>query len=142
MNRFTFPVTMTPDEIDGGYVVTFRDLPEAITQGDTKRECLAEATDCLEEAIAARIDDGLNIPVPSKRKKGEEVVTVPLQTAMKAALYLTMKEKGISKVELARQLHIHEKEVRRILDPHHGTKLPTMERALSALGKRAELHVF
>ena len=61
---------------------------------------------------------------------------------MKAALYLTMEEKDISKVELARQLHIHEKEVRRILDPHHGTKLQTMERALCALGKRAELRVF
>ena len=142
MSRFTYPVTLTPDKIDGGYVVTCRDLPEAITQGNSVKECLEEAADCLEEAIAARIDDGLDIPIPSKPRKGEERISVPLQTAIKADLYLAMKEAGISKVELARQLHMHEKEVRRILDPHHGTKLPTMERALSALGKRAELYVF
>jgi len=59
MSRFTYPATLTPDKKDGGYVVTFRDLSEAITQGDTIKECLTEAADCLEEAIAARITDGL-----------------------------------------------------------------------------------
>ena len=43
--------------------------------------------------------------------------------------------------ELARKMGTHEKMVRRILDPHHGTKLPTMERTLFALGKHAELHI-
>ena len=141
MQRFTYPVTLTPDEVDGGFVVTFRDLPEAITQGDTVEECLVEAADCLEEAIAARIDDGLELPLPSKRERGENVVSVPVQTSMKAALYLAMREAGVSKTELARTLRVHEKEVRRILDPHHGTRPPTMERALSALGRRVELRV-
>ena len=51
MTNFAFPVQLTPDNDDGGYVVTFRDLPEAITQGDSVSECLTEAVDCLEEAI-------------------------------------------------------------------------------------------
>jgi hypothetical protein len=38
-------------------------------------------------------------------------------------------------------LNIHEKEVRRILDPHHATKLSTMERTLAALGQRIELQI-
>ncbi|WP_222427196.1 type II toxin-antitoxin system HicB family antitoxin [Hyella patelloides] len=45
MKRFTFPAILTPDN-DGGFVVTFRDLPEAITQGDTEQQALIEATDC------------------------------------------------------------------------------------------------
>lgn len=139
MFRFTYPVILTPDEEDGGYVVTCRDLPEAITQGNTIDECLSEAADCLDEVIAGRVEDGADIPAPSKRKKGEHLVSVPLQTAMKAALYISMQEAGITKVELARQIGANEKEVRRILDPHYGTKLPTMERALNALGKHAEL---
>ena len=49
-------------------MVTCRDLPEAITQGETREEALAEAADCLEEAIAARIDDGRDIPSPSAPK--------------------------------------------------------------------------
>jgi antitoxin HicB len=77
----------------------------------------------------------------SQPQNGEYLVAVPAQTALKAALYLAMREKGISKVELASILNIHEKEVRRILDPHHATKLLTMERTLAVLGQRVELQI-
>ncbi len=140
MRSFTYPATLTPDE-DGGFVVTFRDLPEAITQGDTLDAALLEAADCLEEAVAGRIDDGLDIPAPSPRQKGESLVAVPLQMAMKAALYLAMREQGVSKSALARRLEVDEKVARRLLDPHHGTRLPLMNRALALLGRRAELRV-
>ena len=69
MARFTYPAVFTPDE-DGGFVVTFPDVPEAITQGDTIEECLAEAIDCLEEAIATHISEGLKVPTPSKSPRG------------------------------------------------------------------------
>lgn len=141
MDRFSFPVTLTLDKDDGGFVVTFRDLPEAITQGETHEECITEAMDCLEEAIAGRIDENLDIPPPSKPKRGEKVVHLPLQMSLKAALHLAMREAHITKVELARLMKIDEKEVRRMVDPHHGTKLPTIERALKVLGKHAEVHV-
>ena len=35
MLRFTYPATLIRDRKDGGYVVNCRDIPEAITQGDT-----------------------------------------------------------------------------------------------------------
>jgi len=60
---------------------------------------------------------------------------VPALTAAKAALYLALRESGISKSELAARLGCDEKEVRRLLDPRHPSKLPRIERALSALGK-------
>ena len=50
-SRFSFPVTLTTDEVDGGFTVTFRDLPEAITQGENIEDALNEAADCLEEAV-------------------------------------------------------------------------------------------
>jgi len=141
MYRFAYPARLTPDKEDGGYVVTFRDVPEAITQGDDLEEALREAADCLEEAIAGYIDDGREIPPPSRRRAGEHLVHLPLQMAMKAALHLATRERGITKSELARRLGVDEKEVRRLLDPRHGTRLPTMERALAALGKQVELKV-
>ena len=45
--NFVYPVTLTPDP-DGGFVVTFPDWPEAITQGETRDQALEEAADCLE----------------------------------------------------------------------------------------------
>jgi antitoxin HicB len=141
MRAFVYPARFTADKHDGGYVVTFRDLPEAITQGDTLDECLDEAAGALQAAIEGRIMDGLDIPAATAPKRGERPVAVPVQTALKAALYLAMREAGITRVELARRLHIDEKEARRMLDPHHATKAERLEHALAMLGKHAELRV-
>jgi antitoxin HicB len=136
MERTVYPVQFTPDTIDSGFTVTCRDFPEVITQGDTQAACLAEAADCLEEAVASRITRGADIPEPSAPLDGEEMVPVPLTMSLKAALYLAMKEEGISKSELARRMQCDEKDVRRMLDPRHLTKAPAIERALAALGRR------
>lgn len=141
MQQFTFPIKITPDKVDGGFVVTCRDLPEAITQGDSLDECIEAAEGALQAAIEARIERAMNIPAPSLARKREVQVSVPLTTALKAATYLSVREKGLSKSDLARILGIDEKEARRILDPRHRTKLATFEQVLHALGKRVEVTV-
>jgi len=78
---------LTRDRNDGGFVVTCRDFPEAITQAETPDEAMLEAADCLEEAIAARIDDGRDIPMPTEVMRGEKLVSVPPSMALKAAVY-------------------------------------------------------
>lgn len=139
--RFIYPVKLTRDRKDGGYVVTCRDVPEAITQGENLEDALAEAEGALQAALEARIEDGMEIPAPSAPKRGERLAATPITTALKAAVYLSMREQGVSKSELARRMQIHEKEARRMLDPKHPTKVPTLERALAVLGLRAELAV-
>ncbi|MEW6669393.1 MAG: type II toxin-antitoxin system HicB family antitoxin [Thermodesulfobacteriota bacterium] len=136
MQSFVYPATLTADEEEGGFVVTFTDLPEAITQGDDLEEALEEARDCLDEAIANRIMLGMPIPRPSRISKGRHPVTVPAQTASKAALYLALRKANISKMELARRLNCDEKEMRRLLDPRHPSKLPRIEAALAAVGQK------
>jgi len=136
MQSFIYPATLIPDNQDGGFVVKFIDLPEAITQGESVEDALLEASDCLEEAIANRITMGLPIPYPSTI--GNEQYAVPLraQMAAKAALHVAIQEIGISKVDLAERLGCDEKEVRRLLDPHHSSKIPRIETALSAVHKQ------
>ena len=46
-----FPVNLKHDKNDGGFVVTFPDIPEAITQGNTVEEALAMAHEALETAL-------------------------------------------------------------------------------------------
>ena len=140
-SRFSFPVTLTTDEVDGGFTVTFRDLPEAITQGENIEDALNEAADCLEEAVANRVIRRLPIPTPSETNENEYLITTPLQTSFKASIWLAMQEKNINQTQLAKTLNVDEKEVRRILDPSHNTKLETLERSLLALGKRPVLYV-
>jgi antitoxin HicB len=141
MRDFSYPVVLTEDAADGGFVVTFPDLPEAITQGDGATDALFQAADALEEAVAGRIRRGDDIPAPSLPRPGLQVVPVPAQTAVKAALYLALRETGLSKVELAARLGCDEKEVRRLLDPRHPSKLPRLQAALAALGKRLALRL-
>jgi antitoxin HicB len=139
MRDFAYPVTLTRSTDLGGFVVTFKDVPEAITQGEDLPDALWQAADCLEEAIAGRIRRGDVIPAPSKPRRGQRLVPVPAPMAAKAALYLAMREAGISNLELARRLGCDEKEVRRMLDPRHATKLPRIQAALEILGKRLVL---
>ena len=139
MRQFTYPMKQTRDRHDGGFVVTCRDCPEAITQAETPDEAMLEAADCLEEAIAARIDDGRDIPMPTEVMRGEKLVSVPPSMALKAAVYLAVREAGLSNSELARRMQLDEKEARRILDPHHPTKIARIEAALSVLGRHVQL---
>jgi antitoxin HicB len=135
MYRFIYPAILTPEE-EGGLTVRFVDLSEAITQGEEEEDALREAADCLEEAIANRIAMGLQVPKPSRIKKGYYPVLLSAQMAAKAALYVAIREASISKTELARRLNCDEKEVRRLLDPRHPSKLPRIEAALAAVGQK------
>ena len=141
MRSFSYPVTLCPDATGRRFTVTFRDLPEAITQGTRGKDALAQAADCLDEAIANRIVLRLDIPAPSRPRKGQPVVPVPPLMAAKAALHVAMREAGISNVQLARLVGCNEKEIRRMLDPRHGTRLPRLQEAVAALGKRLVLAV-
>lgn len=141
MERFTYPATLTPDEEDGGYVVTFADVPEAITQGESLEDSLDAGAGALEAAIAGSILDARDIPAPSAPARGQHRVAVPALMAAKAALYLAVREAGINQSELARRLDCDEKEVRRMLDPRHATRINRLESALAALGRRLVVDV-
>ena len=134
MNRFEYAVSLKSD--GDGLVVTCRDLPALITQGDNEADALREAADAMDEVFAVFMKQGLAFPTPSKAKRGEHMVAPPAETIAKAALHTAMDEAGISKIQLARQLGVDEKEVRRLLDPHYGSKLPRIAEAISLLGKK------
>ena len=60
----TYPAVFTP-EPEGGFTVTFRDVPEAITYGDTIEEAAMMAEDALETALSIYIDRRAPLPTPS-----------------------------------------------------------------------------
>jgi len=78
MREFAYPARFAPDKKDGGYVVSFRDISEAITQGETADECREEAAGALQAALEGRIMSNLDIPKASKPKRGEYLIAVPV----------------------------------------------------------------
>ena len=107
--------------------MTFLDLPEVITQGDDTPDALCQGADCLEEAIAGRIRRHDGIPEPSAVRPSNYAIALSAQMAAKAALYLALCQAGITQVQLAKRLHCDEKEVRRLLDPRHASKLSSLD---------------
>ena len=136
--RFIYPALLEHGE---DVVVSFRDLPECLTSGDDTDEALLEAEDALEEAIAGRILDGEDIPIPSSPLPGEYPVTVPADTAAKAALTLALRASGMTQAELAKGLGVHDRVVRRMLDPRVDASVSSINDALRILGRELVIEV-
>jgi antitoxin HicB len=130
-----YPAALTPDP-DGGFTVTFRDVAEAITEGDTREETLQRAEDALESALAMYIVAKDPLPVPSQAEAREEMVPLSALGMAKAALYDAMCEQGVGRAELARRLRWHLPQVNRVLDLCHASRMEHVEAALAALGLR------
>lgn len=135
-----FPARFEPDP-DGGFVVTFRDIPEAITQGDTLEEARAMAADALLTAMDFYIEDNRTVPQPSALQDGEQLVILPLSVVAKVALLNLVVEKRQRPIDLARAMGIKRQEVTRLLDLKHATKIDTLAQAFAALGHELELSV-
>jgi antitoxin HicB len=130
-----YPATLTPDP-DGGFTVTFRDVPEAITEGDSREEALLRAEDALESGLAMYVAAKEPLPAPSAAQPGEAIVPLSALGMAKAALYEAMRDQGVGLAELARRLRWHLPQVARVLDLRHASKMEQVETALAALGLR------
>lgn len=132
-----YPATFTND--DGTLLVRFRDIPEAITCGDDADDAMVQAVDCLESAFVFYMDKRLPIPAPSELQDGEHAIYLPVSAQTKIALYHEMLTQGITKAELARRLSVNQKQVDRLWDLTHSSKLEMLEKAFSAIGKRLNM---
>ena len=132
--RYAYPYESLPQP-EGGFTVTFPDVPEAVTQGDTEKEAAAMAEDALVTALSFYTDRDEPLPRPSP-PHGRPLAYVPPLVAAKLALHDAMLAAGVSNVALARQLGTDEKTVRRLRDPLHQSRINQVDAALRALGKR------
>ena len=136
-----FPVTLTPDKVDGGFVVTFPDIPEAITQGDTVKEALSMAQDALETALEFYFEDKRAVPAPSKPKRGQNVIELSASLSAKVLLLNEMVTQNVRPAELARRLNTTPQEVNRLTNLRHTTRIDAIAAALHAMGRRLEISV-
>ena len=93
-HRFAYAVRLTP-AAEGGYGVTCRDLPPLITQGEDCPDAVAQAADAMDEVVAALMRGTHDLPVASRRRRGEVNVAPPTATVMQATDYIAM---GVARV--------------------------------------------
>lgn len=133
-----FPARLKREENDT-FTVTFRDVPEAITFVEDRRNPNPIASEALATALSFYVEAGRPCPVASELKRGEVMIYLAAATVAKLALYETMRAQGITQSELARRLGCHRQHVARIVDPAHNTNFDVLEAALAAVNKRAAL---
>ncbi len=134
-----YPAKLTPE--DGGYLVTFRDIPEAITQGDTEGEAIQMAADALATAMEFYFEDRRPVPLPSDLRRGEVGIPLPSGFSAKVLLLNEMLGQGVTPAELARRLGTSPQVVNRIVNLGHATKIDTIDEALRALGVSLSLSI-
>jgi antitoxin HicB len=139
MKTYTYKATLEPGDKKGVTVVTFRDVPEAITEGRGENDALVQAQDALGLALLSYPMRGL--PLPAAKSRAGKAITPDAEVGAKLALLEAFADSGMTKTDLARELGKDEKEVRRLLDPMHATKLPSLSRALAVFGKRLVIGV-
>jgi antitoxin HicB len=140
MRTFVYHARFEPGE-DHGIVVSFADVPEAITQGDDEADAYAQAEEALGLALLTYPARGLPLPRAKTRGAGLVPVAVEPEVAAKLAVIEAVRIAGITKSEFARRIGKDEKEARRILDPRHATKLATLTAVLRELGQRLVIGV-
>ena len=136
---FDYPVTLTPD--DGIILVTFPDVPEAITFGADEDEALLQAVDALGTALSFYVDGRKPLPTPSPAE-GRPVVRPSALECAKLGIYQAMTEQGIKKSELARRLGWHMPQVDRLFDLRHASRLNQIEAAARVLGRHVEVRIY
>jgi antitoxin HicB len=134
-----YPAHLEPAE-EGGFIVTFPNIPEAITQGEDETDALVWAQDALETMLESYMDDRQRIPYPSS-VDGRPVVVLPVVAAGKVILHNTLLDAGKTKADLARMLNLAPTLVNRLLSLRYKSRIEQIETELAAFGKRLVVDV-
>jgi len=136
-----FPVILTEDGEDGGFIVTFPDIPEAITQGETREEALVMAKEALELALEFYFDDKRAVPEPSRLQENQEAVELDASFTAKVLLLNEMVKQNVKPAELARRMNTTPQEINRLTNLRHTTRIDGIAHALSVMGRTLDMHV-
>lgn len=132
-----YPINLEP--CDGGYVVSFPDIPEALTQGDDREDALSMGLDALVTAFEFYFEDGHKVPPPGDVTG--DYVELPASVVAKVLMLNAFVDSSLTQVELATRMGVKKQEVTRLFDLKHSTKIDTIQKALKAIGKSLELSI-
>ncbi len=131
-----YPAIFEPQK-PAGFFVRFIDIPEAVTQGQTKDECEFNGAEVLSLILEEYIESGRAIPTPKQRVKGAHYIAPDAK--VQAAILMRLARGDRSLADLARALETSWPSAKRLEDPRHYPTLKQLEKAAAALGKKLVL---
>lgn len=134
-----YPAVIKPD--GDGWLITFPDVPEALSAGSTHEQAVEMAKDALVTSLEFYFEDKREIPMPSRLKRGQLAIELPPSVAAKVLLLNEMVRQRVRPAELAKRMGTTPQEVNRLTQLTHATKIDGIGSALHVLGKRLEVSV-
>ena len=134
-----YPAKIEKKTDDGTYyLVTFRDIENCFTQGETEKEAYDNAQDVLGYMLQDYIDDELPLPKSSSMLKNEIMIEPLPEVSIPLLIYLARTRHGLSQVQAAKLLKVSKQ---RYFDIEHGKNLTmkTLGRVMRALGLKANI---
>ena len=77
----SFTAVIEPDEVDGGYVVTFPAIPDLATQGEAFEEARRMAEECLCGYLEVLRETGRPLPAPGAATPSGRATIVDIHIA-------------------------------------------------------------
>lgn len=91
-----YRMEIVEDKEEGGYVVSFPELPGCITCGETIEAAVANAKDAKKEWLAAAIEDGIEIHDPEDLEEYSGQFKIRMPRSLHRMLAEQSKREGIS----------------------------------------------
>jgi antitoxin HicB len=124
---------------NGWWLVRFPGIPEALTEGETEDEARRNAVDCVIATLEGYMKAGRPLPRQGAGHSGANRAVLPSLVTAKLAVYETLRNRGWSKLRLAKELGMPENSIRRLLDLRHSSQMWIIDEALGKMN--AELAI-
>ena len=94
--RLPYRIELTPDPDEGGFTVSFPDLPGCLTAGDTVEKAYRNGADAKREWILAAMEEGIPIPEPDAAETYSGQFKLRLPRSLHRQLAMQSKREGVS----------------------------------------------
>lgn len=94
--KLSYKMEIIEDKDEGGFVVSFPELPDCITIDETINEAIENAKDAKEEWLTAALEDGIDIPAPHSLDDYPGQFKLRIPKSLHRSLAEHSKQEGIS----------------------------------------------
>jgi antitoxin HicB len=89
MRTFVYAARFEPGD-EGGVVVSFPDVPEAITQGDNEADATKQAQEAL--GLALLTYPRRNLPIPDAKAQGRDLIPIAVEPEVAAKIAVSARK--------------------------------------------------
>ena len=134
----TYGALIKPD--GEGFLVTFRDIENAFTEGATYEEAIFNAQEVLDLMLLDRLEKDDEIPLPSLLRKDEVAISASPEVTAPALLHLIRTINHRSMADVARTMGVSYQSYQR-MESGKNLTMKSLKKAALALGSTVEIRL-